>query len=1257
MAGVPSEAPRARAMLAGRGMTNAGVDAVLDQLQGMREAAVDMEDNKVTEEGVARIVERMLPVVPMGVDACLQTARDDAREIAEHFRGAQISALMNSLDLFEKVLACDTASAARRVIAGDAPASSVGKALFSGDQPDGAVGERAEFVEAVLKAQTRQDAERLHATLMAHAKEERARILARAFSTSHPFTETLKAQALRDILRQAYTFEYVLYCLAFYHQTHSIAADVKASLLDRVKESHTAQSGEAWGADLEEDMRVLFIDKMIATVCEPLAPERTARGTGDASLQGTQAPASVRRETWCDARAGPLHKALCREGGPRGGGSVTVGLLRLGGNPVGDLGALHLARLLRFDSVLTTLYVNRCCIGDEGAEHIAEALKTCNRTLTFLDVSQNAVTDVGGVALAEVFTKNRVLTTLRVAGNSISDEVEGLITRATAGNAGKPSEDAFLSNARMAEAARSALQVPPTPAGAMRYNATLALTPHHILPGCGTGGAPAPRSEGGGGAGGGIANAALVEETMFRIRTLLLLGRSDRALNVVEDFLHDAFHCADGARRCRNRNSSVPAKGLGKTVLTQPGRQRPRRRPPNMEALFENPSHAEDEEGVGQDDDPVRTLDIDTMTPPVTPPTEDPQRPQLHTSSLHSPFERTCDGPPLHGTHVASLPAAKDTTGCGDVVAASCGAVCDDDGYSSPPSSSSSCSGFSEGGPAGAEGLGVLPGAAPYIPIVPPPEPSVPTEGSSDGASEAASWGEGGAGGVYAPYYAAPDSDYEHFVNAWSEGTADRRAAKRRRPHGTRYSLYHKAGAAWDAADWRTREEYIKPHRAAAKAAAAARAAPSISPSQRASPTPPPRSTGTPGRTSPRGRQRLYSFDVGREGAARYRAYFPNPDTDYHFFVNEWARERFVPGGARRYVLLQRAEQAWREGDASTRATYAQRGRDRQRGIVKPRSAAANPTPPRRVSFSETACDRSPLRSAIQPQPPAEAEAEQPAKVADGVCTPGRVAWLTAAGQRVCVRFERSAGSDAPHDVWVEVDGVVSGGVARGAGWPLPPSSGTWLRGGTASMGGVIVTLPADVQTRAKLVRALFPSDVGYVRQERRRSPVGEGEGGAAEAAAETTAQETSPPSSPPRTAGIRVPARHRAVFSFLEVEGAPLLGFFDLRGAGPTGAYEPCIVAVFPTTYQVYTHRGALRHELAAAGVARLLVGHGDGGALHVVLRGACAAEVVTLAGAEAHVVPLLKVIRALAMRRGAPLKVEPLPSPGTPIKAQRAA
>eukprot|EP01062_Namystynia_karyoxenos_P054653 TRINITY_DN450_c0_g2_i1.p1 TRINITY_DN450_c0_g2~~TRINITY_DN450_c0_g2_i1.p1 ORF type:complete len:895 (+),score=295.10 TRINITY_DN450_c0_g2_i1:110-2794(+) len=95
-------------------------------------------------------------------------------------------------------------------------------------------------------------------------------------------------------------------------------------------------------------------------------------------------------------------------------------ILDLSGNRIRDPGAAAIAQLLRSNATLVHLALRSCGIGPQGAELVAGALLTANRTLTSLDLSggggsRNLVGPRGAAQLAEVLRHNPVLASLSVA--------------------------------------------------------------------------------------------------------------------------------------------------------------------------------------------------------------------------------------------------------------------------------------------------------------------------------------------------------------------------------------------------------------------------------------------------------------------------------------------------------------------------------------------------------------------------------------------------------------------------------------------------------------------------------------------------------------------------------------------------------------------------------------------------------------------------------------------------------------------------
>ncbi|KAG0064941.1 hypothetical protein BGZ89_008736 [Linnemannia elongata] len=96
----------------------------------------------------------------------------------------------------------------------------------------------------------------------------------------------------------------------------------------------------------------------------------------------------------------------------------TLTSLDLRNNLIGDNGAQALAEALKTNSTLTTLKLWSNSIGPDGARALSEALKT-NSTLTTLDLLDNSIGDHGAQAFSEALKANSTLTILNLKGNSI----------------------------------------------------------------------------------------------------------------------------------------------------------------------------------------------------------------------------------------------------------------------------------------------------------------------------------------------------------------------------------------------------------------------------------------------------------------------------------------------------------------------------------------------------------------------------------------------------------------------------------------------------------------------------------------------------------------------------------------------------------------------------------------------------------------------------------------------------------------------
>lgn len=120
----------------------------------------------------------------------------------------------------------------------------------------------------------------------------------------------------------------------------------------------------------------------------------------------------------------------------------TLEHLALSGNFLEPPAAVAAAAVLATPSCsLQSLALSCNKIGDDGAAALADSLRT-NRTLTFLNVRGNGITDVGASALLDSMTPptNPSLTALWVQLNPISPELVGRITQVLAEKCPAPPE-------------------------------------------------------------------------------------------------------------------------------------------------------------------------------------------------------------------------------------------------------------------------------------------------------------------------------------------------------------------------------------------------------------------------------------------------------------------------------------------------------------------------------------------------------------------------------------------------------------------------------------------------------------------------------------------------------------------------------------------------------------------------------------------------------------------------------------------------
>jgi Ran GTPase-activating protein (RanGAP) involved in mRNA processing and transport len=96
--------------------------------------------------------------------------------------------------------------------------------------------------------------------------------------------------------------------------------------------------------------------------------------------------------------------------------------LRISNNPIRGDGALALAAPLATHGTLTLLYASKCALGDVGAKAIARALAS-SKVLERLDLAENGISDVGGMALANALLSNAssALLNLELKTNQLGD--------------------------------------------------------------------------------------------------------------------------------------------------------------------------------------------------------------------------------------------------------------------------------------------------------------------------------------------------------------------------------------------------------------------------------------------------------------------------------------------------------------------------------------------------------------------------------------------------------------------------------------------------------------------------------------------------------------------------------------------------------------------------------------------------------------------------------------------------------------------
>jgi Ran GTPase-activating protein (RanGAP) involved in mRNA processing and transport len=124
--------------------------------------------------------------------------------------------------------------------------------------------------------------------------------------------------------------------------------------------------------------------------------------------------------------------------GPKGAGEIakalmghnnatsTLQVLDLGGNGIGDEGAIYLALALEQNDTLQELLLQDNGIGDAGAKALARALRT-NKTLRTLYLHVNSIGAEGMCELIRALKGNKSLKTLEAYGNNAPVDLENQV--------------------------------------------------------------------------------------------------------------------------------------------------------------------------------------------------------------------------------------------------------------------------------------------------------------------------------------------------------------------------------------------------------------------------------------------------------------------------------------------------------------------------------------------------------------------------------------------------------------------------------------------------------------------------------------------------------------------------------------------------------------------------------------------------------------------------------------------------------------
>ncbi len=107
--------------------------------------------------------------------------------------------------------------------------------------------------------------------------------------------------------------------------------------------------------------------------------------------------------------------------------NYTLRILNVGSNCIGDEGGAAIAKALQINTILQTLHLHENSIGNDAVFCFRSSLGLFNATLRVLDLSSNAITDTGAVALSNIFKSqsnpngNSSLTELYLRNNPIGN--------------------------------------------------------------------------------------------------------------------------------------------------------------------------------------------------------------------------------------------------------------------------------------------------------------------------------------------------------------------------------------------------------------------------------------------------------------------------------------------------------------------------------------------------------------------------------------------------------------------------------------------------------------------------------------------------------------------------------------------------------------------------------------------------------------------------------------------------------------------